>query len=54
MSDQNDGYMVEQLQRIAGAAARDKAIVPEPVVVTITPQAISTTARLVLVYEIAR
>lgn len=54
VSDQNGGYMVEQLQRIAGAAARDKAIVPEPVVVTITPQAISTTARLVLVYEIAR
>ncbi|WP_137863879.1 MULTISPECIES: SIMPL domain-containing protein [unclassified Sphingomonas] len=55
VSDQNGGYaMADQLQGLAASGSQREARMREPVAVEITPQAITTTARLVLVYEIAR
>jgi len=51
VSDPNGGYVIgAQLQRNAATGSSMDA----PVAVEIAPQAITTTARLVLVYEIAR
>ena len=46
--------MADQLQGLAASGSQREARMREPVAVEITPQAITTTARLVLVYEIAR